>query len=534
MTNNNHSKSRFRKFSIPHSQFLIVLLLLLPTLAFSARMYNPFVWTTYRDFSYITSITANMQRVYFGTENGILRYNRLLKQWEEPITKSNGFPGMSARVVAFDKMFRKLWIAYENGLVVYNPDISHWEREISRTSIPLSSITSIGFTQDSVYLENNGLFAVSPRGMYNWTRRVGSLPTNILWSGEKGNIEIENYTFLTPYYATDEYFNKYKYTAGIVDNQDLWLGTEGFDVFHYNVFTWSGTHYTVGLAGNRVDAIYKDENEYWIGGIQTNGITRINFLTGEGSHYRSEDIFRLDSHEINAITGDERNIWFGTREGLVQYGMDENQWDEFTQFDGLPHNNVISLQRKDDTLFIGTEDGLAYLLPGAEDPISIDEFSDIAIHAFGIFEGDLVICTDEGVFLRKGDSIKTITDPDGDFSFGVTAVFVDSTTLWFGTRRNGVDVYSTDSLEWKEYLSPTPLAGEWVYDIKGNKGFIWIATDQGVSRYNKKTDSWYSFDESDGLAHYEVHTIFTEDDYVWFGTKNGLTRFKYRDYSVPQ
>lgn len=534
--NNTYSRSGICKFSIPHSQFLIVVFLIvfLPSSILSSRKYNPFVWTTYKEFSHFYSITLNMEKVYFGTDDGILQYNRIKKQWEEPITKSNDFPGVNAKIVAFDRMFNKLWIISDNALIVYNPNIFHWEREIPRISIPIKTITSIGFTQDSIYLEGNGVVYASQRGMYSWTKWNGTPPATIEWSGELGKIKLEDFTFLTPYYATDEYFNKYAYTAATADNKDMWLGTNGFSVFLYNLFTWNGIHYTVGLASNRVDAIFRDRDGFWLGGTQSKGITHINFQTGEGKHYQSEYIFRLNSHDINAITGDEQNLWFGTNAGLQKYERDEDDWTEYTQFHGLPGNAVIALQQKEDTLFIGTDNGMAYLLPGLRDVVSIKEFDNIPIYAFGVYNNNLIICSEEGVFVRKSDTIEVITDPDGDFSFGVTTVYVDNNMLWFGTRRNGIDVYNIDSLEWQEYLSPTPVSGEWIFDIKGHKDFIWIATNNGVTRYNKQTDTWYTFDESDGLAHNDVRTIYVEDNYVWFGTRNGLTRFSYTDSSVPQ
>ncbi|GAI47818.1 unnamed protein product, partial [marine sediment metagenome] len=46
------------------------------------------------------------------------------------------------------------------------------------------------------------------------------------WFGEKKKVSIRDYPFLTPYYASDEYFNKYEYTTAAVDNKDMWLGTD--------------------------------------------------------------------------------------------------------------------------------------------------------------------------------------------------------------------------------------------------------------------------------------------------------------------
>ncbi|MCK4233287.1 hypothetical protein KAX75_02595 [candidate division WOR-3 bacterium] len=523
------------KHKILNSKFLIAIITLLCSSSLFSRMYNPYVWTTYKEFFHIYSISLNMTKVYFGTDGGFLRYDRLQSKWDTPVTKSDGFTGEKAKIVAFDKLFNKLWIVSDNAIMVFNPQISRWEREIPRISLPFTVITSIGFTPDYVFLEGNGLIYFSQRGSFAWEKWTGALPSNIDWSGEKGKISIRDYPFLTPFYATDEYFNKYKYTAAAVDNKDMWIGTNGYGVFHNNIFTWNGRHYIIGLANNRVDAIFHDAYGFWIGGRYGTGkgITHINFETGEGKHFNSKDVFRLNSNDVYAIYGDEKNIWFGTNAGLHCYRKDELDWKNYTQFDALPGEIVISLIIKEDTLFIGTNNGMAFMLPGSKEIISVEEFDNTSVNAFGIYNNNLIIGTDRGVFLKKNKKFEIITDPDGDFRFGVTTIFVDKDALWFGTRRKGVDIYYPDSSQWEEYLYPSPISGEWVFAISGNNDYVWICTNFGVTRYNKKLKSWHTFNESDGLSDNEVRTVYIEDDYVWFGTKSGLTRFKYRDSSVP-
>lgn len=528
-------KEKMRLLRIPNSQFFIAFVIFLLAASLSARKYNPFVWTTYKEFPYIFSITINMEAVYLGTYGGILRFNRIENKWDAPVTKSDGFPGEKAEIVAFDRVFNKLWIVSDKSLAVYNPQISFWERDILRISLPLRAISSIGFTHERIFLEGNGSIYSSQRGSFTWEKWTGTLPMNIDWFGEKRKVSIRDYPFLTPYYASDEYFNKYEYTTAAVDNKDMWLGTDKYGVFYYNIYTWDGIHYIVGLANNRVDAIYRDKDSYWLGGRNgtDKGITHINFETGEGKYFRSEDIFGLNSNTVYAITGDKKRIWFGTSDGLMCYKKGEGVWKTYSMFDGLPSNIVISLITKEDTIFIGTKEGMALFLPGTEKIVNIETFNNISVNAFGIYRDNLLIGTERGVFLKKDNRFENISDPDGDFNFGVAAIFVDDDALWFGTRRKGVDVYYPDDLEWKEYLYPTPISGEWVFSISGDEDYVWVGTNNGISRYNKKLKMWKTFNETDGLIDNEVRTLYVEKNYIWLGTKEGVTRFKYRDPSVP-
>lgn len=519
-----------------YMRFVLLGITMLAAVPAQARRYNPFVWATYRECSSIYSIAMNMQEVYFATDGGILRFDRLQNRWLPPVTGSNGFPGKKAELVAVDKTFNKLWVLSEQALSVYVPSISHWETEIARTSLPARTIHSIGFTQDSVYIAGNGAIYAALRGSLSWHRRTGTLPQGIAWYGEKAGISLNDYPFLTPYYATDPFFNKYAYTAAAIDNKDMWLGTDGYGVFHFNTFTWNGTHYLPGIANNRVEALFRDEEGFWIGGSYGTGkgFSHIDFSTGVGEHFRAEDIYGIISDNVHAITGNERTVWFGTNEGLLRYEKEQDLWKTYTISNGLPGSNVLSLQLKADTLFVGTDDGLGMLTPGRTEMVTMDEFDHVPITAFGLHDGRLLIGTDRGVFMRTDTSFDVIGDPDGDLGFGVSAIFTDSAALWFGTLRRGIDVYMPDSLSWHEFLPRTTFSGEYVFAIAGDRDFVWIGSEFGISRYSRKTDSWQTFTEDDGLAHNEVHAIYVDSEFVWFGTRDGVTRLRFRDPSVPQ
>jgi ligand-binding sensor domain-containing protein len=525
------------KFTNTFIIFLFCLLIVLNISPLFSRKYNPSVWTTYGNFNSIYTIVITNNVTYFGTDGGILRYDRMKNQWDLPITKSNDFPGDITQILAYDSFTNKIWILTDSTLAIYIPQISFWERKIARVGLPTTVITSIGFTQDKIFLARNNNIYVSQRGSYFWEKWMGSMPQNIVWYGEKNKISVKDYPFLTPYYVTDKYFNRYEYSAIAVENKDIWLGTYGYGVFHNNKYTWQGTHYITGLATSRVDAIFKDENSYWLGGNSTasegSGITFINFQSGEGKHYRAEDVHRIDSDNVFAIAGNKHTIWFGTDAGLLRYDKKENLWKNYSLFSGLPENTVLSLILKNDTLFIGTYGGMAIFSLHTNEMETIGQFDNISINSFAIYNDHLLIATDDGVFLMREKKFETITDPDGDFSFGVKAMFVDENAIWFGTRRSGVDVYYPDSLKWEEFLYPTTICGQWVYAITGDSDYIWVGTDNGLARYSKKMNIWKTFNETDGLADNEIRALYLEKDYLWIGTKNGLTRFEYKDSSVP-
>ncbi|GAI47821.1 unnamed protein product, partial [marine sediment metagenome] len=166
---------------------------------------------------------------------------------------------------------------------------------------------------------------------------------------------------------------------------------------------WKTFNETDGLIDNEVRTLYVEKDYIWLGGRNgtDKGITHINFETGEGKYFRSEDIFGLNSNTVYAITGDKKRIWFGTSDGLMCYKKGEGVWKTYSMFDGLPSNIVISLITKEDTTFIGTKEGMALFLPGTEKIVNIETFNNISVNAFGIYRDNLLIGTERGVFLKK-------------------------------------------------------------------------------------------------------------------------------------
>ncbi|MBC8234668.1 hypothetical protein H8E77_34425, partial [bacterium] len=55
---------------------------------------------------------------------------------------------------------------------------------------------------------------------------------------------------------------------------------------------------------------------------------------------------------------------------------------------------------------------------------------------------------------------------------------------------------------------------------------LWIATDQGVSRFNRKDNYWISYTKEDGLVSDDVYVVVSDGKEVWFGTDNGVSRFQ--------
>jgi diguanylate cyclase (GGDEF)-like protein/PAS domain S-box-containing protein len=85
------------------------------------------------------------------------------------------------------------------------------------------------------------------------------------------------------------------------------------------------------------------------------------------------------------------------------------------------------------------------------------------------------------------------------------------------------------ALKFKHLLSADGLSKDNVFDItQDNDGFIWIATEDGLNRYDGKNFVHYrkNLEDPNSIANNFIRKVFVDNDGVlWVGTKNGLSKY---------
>lgn len=84
----------------------------------------------------------------------------------------------------------------------------------------------------------------------------------------------------------------------------------------------------------------------------------------------------------------------------------------------------------------------------------------------------------------------------------------------------------SQQLAFKTYTRGTGLASDYILSLyQDNRGFLWVGTDRGVSRYDGV--SFRNFTTEDGLSSNMIYCIFqSSDGAMWFGTyEGGACRF---------
>ena len=94
---------------------------------------------------------------------------------------------------------------------------------------------------------------------------------------------------------------------------------------------------------------------------------------------------------------------------------------------------------------------------------------------------------------------------------------------------HGAAAQAQDNLRFERFTINQGLASDRVYSItQDNRGYIWLATDGGVSRYDGYDFSNYRNYPSDpaSLTDNFVHVVYTDSrGDIWVGTRYGLNRF---------
>ncbi len=85
----------------------------------------------------------------------------------------------------------------------------------------------------------------------------------------------------------------------------------------------------------------------------------------------------------------------------------------------------------------------------------------------------------------------------------------------------------------KKYTQASGLASNYIFDIMQDRGgFLWIATDRGVSRFDGQT--FGNFTKSDGLSANHVYCIFQDGKgAIWFGTyEGGVVKYDHHSFRI--
>jgi len=253
-------------------------------------------------------------------------------------------------------------------------------------------------------------------------------------------------------------------------NGFVWMGTkEGinrYDGYSIRSFSLPSAVYK-NIAHQRINSICEDLEGYiWLG--TPNGIIQMEAFTGKMIHYSLPyETKASQSQYVNSIVvSDQNEIWVGTRNGLYLYNQEKKK---FNQYEHFPFSSKSINYSKGERVI-----------------------------------NDLCFDAQQNLWIATAGNGLTILD----IALKKKRVF---------NRSKGQNISSISS----NYV-------ESVY--KDSRGTMWLATANGLSRYNPDEESFSIYRHSDKKPHSILDnsvTTITEDldGQLWIGSKKGLDRF---------
>lgn len=382
----------------------------------------------------------------------------------------------------------------ENGLYKFNPEnneVKHYSSKSLKYKISHDVISCLATDRFG-----NVLIATDHGGLNVVDKKTGSIAIYENDIGDKNSLSQNSITSL------------------IRDNTDIiWIGTykKGINYYHPDLFKFST--YTQNptrknwLSNEDVNTFAEDKKgNLWIG---SNGGGLFYF----DRHKNTFKTFKHDPNDPTSLSSDvivdlcldnEGGLWIGTYIGGLNYFNGNNFVHYIHNPDNirsLPNNNVWSiLEDSDNQLWIGTLGG-------------------------GI-----------SIFDRETNGFNNFTPFPNNSNYNITnnPNFIMSISenidknIWFATAY-GIDLFDKRMGRFMQFLrdekSSNTLSSNTTLDVYcDSRGWIWIATRNGLNFYDPKSQKMTILGENNGILENNILTVLEANDgNMWVATPKGLT-----------
>ena len=295
--------------------------------------------------------------------------------------------------------------------------------------------------------------------------------------------------------------------------QDIvWIGTDGQGVYMYfnDAFSITNTllDTPVYQINNPVRTVYYDEEQtLWIG-TKGGGILRIRNYSPETNAAASFDRISISNSTLTDNTvycfapGSANRLWIGTENGLNYYSYQNKQLKAFT---------VIADGKK-----------VKYVH-------SINELNDTTLWVSTVGEGIVKVILDKAGSSPAVKSATRIVLDNGRMAsnYFFTSFQENDSILWFGNRGYGAYRLNVETEQLTPYRFDNVVNSQTANDIfaiyKNEKGY-WLGTSSGLLHFNEDYSHYH--DRADLFSNNTVHGILEDQqNNLWISTNQGLVRF---------
>jgi len=471
-----------------------VTLLLLAAATASARNTKGEI-VTWADFSWVHWVGVSMERVYFATTEGITRYNRLERRFEEPLTGGEGLDHSDVNRVWVDHFDQRVFASTSDDLMEYDPLFDRW------------------YPVDQIPLEDIKTEHVDPPNLLH-------MPFGTFYSPEGEISDFESRVFR----VTD-----------VVDDGtgDLWMGTWGMGAAVAPASSSVLEFLPEGLLQNSILAMLWVDDWILVGGAvfdqPRTGLTWFNADTYETEFVESGLDRSFPAYDVLCLEADESMLYLGTAIGVQCFDQTGSRVRRVLDYRaGLPDDYIWSLAMVGDTLLIGTNSGLGLARPSVEpsEVMRHASFEGRPVYDLAVDGDEVWIATSHGAYRwdRVKGTLQRFKHPDIMLEHDVYDIELSDSFLWLATA-GGLVRIDRETGAPETYLS-LPI-DRLSHALAANDEIAAIASGQGFEliHHDYKRPIMRRFTTSDGLPSDEVHCLSLDGEHLWIGSDKGLTRF---------
>jgi signal transduction histidine kinase/ligand-binding sensor domain-containing protein/CheY-like chemotaxis protein len=386
---------------------------------------------------------------------------------------------------------------------------------------------SIGFAQ--TYRLNFKRISSNDGLSNNWVRCIYQDDNGFLWFGTSDGLNRYNgydFKIYRPGSMKPEYISDINVNAICKkSNNELWICTD-LGVYTYDYHNDSLVYNTFSKNNAFLCVLEDNKNNFWFG--TSRGVLKLDQKNKDTVLFDhvDNDKSSISNNYVNAIFQDsESDIWVGTRIGLnlIRKGTDNIiSFYKSEKPNSLPGNNVVTIcEDLNKQIWIGTyQNGLAMLEKDKAGNISFNKVLDGHILCLLVDnKNNLWVGKDseEGLDIINPDRLKDKNgklvvshqkynpiDPKSISDNSIYSIYQDKLNdIWIGTLGEGINYYSPREKKFnvieKRYQDKNTIRNNHVNAFLEEDNFLWIGTEGGLDRYNKKTGTYTHF-QSDGNA----------------------------------
>ena len=254
-----------------------------------------------------------------------------------------------------------------------------------------------------------------------------------------------------------------------------------------------------GLSNSMVHSIAQDGDGYmWFG--TEDGLNRFDGQNFKVYRYQPTKVSSLAGNNINQVyLADDDTLWIATHNGVSQHHPETDTFTNYNTSTGLSHNNIQSVLKVGNDLWVGTDNGLNVVN---------------------------LISNEVSIFALNSNST-------GTNHRWIRSLAHQGNYVWVATWGGGLNRYDL-TLKRFDYFRNNPtnnhsLSSDTVYSVyTTDSNEIWIGTVKGgVNRFNISCECFDRFNFNDNHEQSTVPNISEDKESIWFATSNGLSQFSF-------